>query len=54
MVVEVISPEILELVENRNWNVLKQILPTLEPADISELIARIPAPNDRVLLFRLI
>lgn len=54
MVAEVISPEILELVENRNWNVLKQILPTLEPADIFELIARITAPNDRVLLFRLI
>lgn len=54
MIANVISPEILELVENRNWDVLKQVLPTLEPVDISELISRIPSVHDRVLVFRLI
>ncbi len=54
MIAEAISPEILELIEAKNWNVLKELLPTLESADIAELINRIPLPEDRVFVFRLL
>lgn len=54
MILDVISPELLELVENKDWKTVREILPTLEPVDISELINRVPADQDKLIIFRLL
>lgn len=53
MIGKLIQPEINELIESRNWSVLKDILKDLHPTEIADIIADIPE-KDRAIVFRLL
>ncbi len=52
-VVKLLSPEIRELIENKNWKVLKDVLLEWEPADIADLLEEIE-PEYRPIILRLL
>jgi len=53
MLGQLLQPEIKELINARNWSVLKKILIDLHPSEIADIIGDI-AENDRAIVFRLL
>lgn len=53
MIAQLIKPEILELIRNKNFIELKSIMLDWEPLDIAEIILEMEE-NDQLLLFRLL
>ena len=51
MLKELLKPEILELIEFRQWTDLRDVLTSWEPAEIADLMLDVEQA-DRVLLFR--
>lgn len=54
MLINVITPEIQELINSHDWKSLKEVLPGLEPIDTSDLIRSVSSTEDRVIIFRLL
>ena len=54
MLINVITPEIQELINSHDWKSLKDVLPGLEPIDTSDLIRSVSSTEDRVIIFRLL
>jgi len=54
MLINVITPEIQELINSHDWKSLKEVLPGLEPVDTSDLIRSVSSTEDRVIIFRLL
>lgn len=54
MIGNVIFPEIVNLIEIRDFSTLKSVLDDLLPQDIADLIADIPTPNEQAVVFRLV
>ncbi len=54
MIGNVIFPEIVNLIEIRDFATLKSVLDDLLPQDIADLISDIPTPNEQAVVFRLV
>ncbi|GMU87235.1 MAG: magnesium transporter MgtE [Ignavibacteriales bacterium] len=54
MIGNVIFPEIVNLIEIRDFVTLKSVLDELLPQDIADLISDIPTPNEQAVVFRLV
>lgn len=53
MIGQLLRPEIKELIESRDFSVLRDFLKEFQPVDIAELIADLPE-NDQAILFRIL
>jgi len=51
MIGKLLQPEIKELIEKRDWNILKEIIIDFHPSEIADIIENID-DKDRALLFR--
>ncbi|MBV6510598.1 MAG: magnesium transporter [Ignavibacteriales bacterium] len=54
MIGNVIFPEIVNLIEIRDFATLKSVLDDLLPQDIADLLSDIPTPNEQAVVFRLV
>lgn len=53
MIGQILRPEIKELIESRDFSVLRDFLREFQPVDIAELMADLPE-NDQAILFRIL
>lgn len=53
MIVQILQPEVLELIEKREFSALKEVLLEWTPTDIADLINELPHITDQAILFRL-
>ncbi len=54
MIGNVLFPEIVNLIEIRDFSTLKGVLEDLLPQDIADLLSDIPTPNEQAVVFRLV
>jgi len=54
MIGNVLFPEIVNLIEIRDFSTLKGVLEDLLPQDIADLLSDIPSPNEQAVVFRLV
>lgn len=54
MIVRILQPEIIELIQRREFNAIKEVLAEWTPADLAELLNDIPVLQDQAILFRLL
>lgn len=54
MLKNLIGPEILELVEAKDWGTIKEVLEDWEAPDIADFLESVDSDSDRVILFRLL
>lgn len=50
---KLIQPEIEQLIDSRNWAMLKEIFSDMHPSEVADIIADIPE-KDRAILFRIL
>ncbi|HOT20768.1 MAG TPA: magnesium transporter, partial [Spirochaetota bacterium] len=53
MIAPLIQPEIKELIDNREFSVLKEVFSEWAPADLAELISELPE-DEQIIIFRLL
>ncbi len=53
MIAPLIQPEIKELIDNREFSVLKEVFSEWTPADLAELISELPE-DEQIIIFRLL
>lgn len=54
MIVRILQPEIIELIQRREFNAIKEVLTEWTPADLAELLNDLPELQDQAILFRLL
>lgn len=54
MIGNVLFPEIVNLIEIRDFSTLKSVLEDLLPQDLADLLSDIPSPNEQAVVFRLV